>query len=66
MQVTKIAVTLSRSIKMAEYQYYKPEIMVEAAPSPGESSTKLYAALYAEAKILLEASIKQEYASFGI
>lgn len=37
MKVIKIGVTLSRSVKVAEYQYYKPEIYIEAEVTNAEA-----------------------------
>ena len=66
MKISKVSVTLSRSIKMAEYQYYKPEQMVEVTLEAGDSPKEAYQLARTQAEKMLEQTIKLEYDSFGM
>ena len=60
MEIKEIGVTLGRSIKVDEYQYYKPELFMLATITEGESADDLLAQLKDKVRTELEQIITEE------
>ena len=64
-EISKIAVTLSRPVKLAPYEYAKPEIFIEATIEEGDNPSEVREKLYKLASSELAIIIEQEIAEYN-